>query len=267
MGNFETSVFASGSWQNGEGTDGRLRIAVHDSDFATVDYRPVAGSSGRFYLGFQPRDYFEDPAASDPVDLQAESSRFSQWASAVLGTNIAATELLVLMAPAGVEDPLDVVVEDTLVRLLNRLGMPLPTWLATEGPFVDTDLAAQEPGRDWAEIARDVAGFLKEMTSREYLLVTYDIGLRDYSVYGQFAINEGNFQCEIVSEQFLPADVWPINDTYLRHSGWSAPENGNPNWSMRQDQAERAADSVLTAMRSGLGCADSQLIKMNFGRF
>lgn len=232
-----------------------------------MDYRPVPGSSGRFYLGFQPRDYFEDPAASAPVDLQAESSGFSQWASAVLGTDIAATELLALMAPEGVEDPMDVVVEDTLVRLLNLLGMPMPTWLAPEGPFVETALAGQEPGRDWAEIARELAGSLEEMTSLEYLLVIYDIGLSEYSVYGQFAINEGNFQCEVVSEQFLPADVWPINDGYLRHSGWSAPENGNPNWSMRQDKPERAADSVLTAMRSGLGCTDPQLISLTVGRF
>ncbi|POH71687.1 TY-Chap domain-containing protein [Arthrobacter glacialis] len=267
MGNFETLVFASGSWKNEEGTDWRLRISVHDSDFATVDYRPVAGSSGRFFLGFQPRDYFEDPAASDPVDLQAESFGFSQWASSVLGTNLAATELLALMAPEGVEDPMDVVVEDTLVRLLNLLGMPMPTWLAPEGPFAETELATHEPGRDWAEIARELACFLKGMTSRRYLLVTYDIGLRDYSVYGQFAINEGNFQCEVVSEQFLPAAVWPINDGYLRHGGWSSPENGNPNWSMRQDQPERAADSVLSALRSGLGCTDPQLISLTFGRF
>nr|WP_186760787.1 hypothetical protein [Arthrobacter alpinus] len=105
------------------------------------------------------------------------------------------------------------------------------------------------------------------MTSLEYLLVIYDIGLSEYSVYGQFAINEGNFQCEVVSEQFVPADVWPINDGCLRHSGWSAPENGNPNWSMRQDKPEQAADSVLTAMRSGLGCTDPQLISLTVGRF
>lgn len=267
MGNFESSVFAAGSWKNGEGTDWQLRISVHDSDFATVDYRPVAGSSGRFYLGVQPRDYFEDLTTSDPVDLQLESSEFSQWASAVLGTKIAATDLLALMAPEGVEDPLDDFVEDTLVRLLNLLGMPLPTWLATETPFVETELNTQEPRTDWPVIALDIARALGEMTSREYLLVTYDIGHRDHSVYGQFAINEGNFQCEVVSEQFLPADVWTINDGYLRQSGWSAPENGNPNWTMRQEQAEIAASSVLNGMRSGLGCTDPQLINVSIGRF
>lgn len=267
MGNFETSVFASGSWKNGEGTDWRLRISVHDSDFATVDYRPVAGSSGRFYLGFQPRDYFEDPTTSDPVDLQAESSGLSQWASVVLGTNVTSTELLALMAPECVEDPLDDFVEDTLVRLLNRLGMPLPTWLATETPFTETELNTQEPSRDWPVIALDVVRELGGMTSHEYLLVTYDIGHRDYSVYGQFAINEGNFQCEVVSEKFLPSDVWTINDVYLRQSGWSAPVNGSPNWTMCQEQAEIAAGSVLNAMRSGLGCTDPQLIDVSLGRF
>jgi hypothetical protein len=34
----------------------QLRITVHDSDIATVDYQPSECASGRFYLGFQPRD-------------------------------------------------------------------------------------------------------------------------------------------------------------------------------------------------------------------
>ena len=58
-------------------------ISVHDSDIATVGYRPSECATGRFYLGFQPRDYFEDPTASDPVDLRAEAECFSVWASTV----------------------------------------------------------------------------------------------------------------------------------------------------------------------------------------
>lgn len=130
MGNFETSVYESGAWTDDEAADEwKLRISVHDSDIATVDYRPSACASGRFFLGFQPRDYFEDPAASDPVDLPAEAVCFSVWASNVAGVDVPAEELMAMMAAEDVVEPEDVFVEETVIRLLARLGLPLPAWL------------------------------------------------------------------------------------------------------------------------------------------
>ncbi|SDP16146.1 hypothetical protein SAMN04487914_104159 [Arthrobacter sp. ok909] len=130
MGNFETSVYESGSWTDDEAADEwKLRISVHDSAIATVDYRPSECASGRFYLGFQPRDYFEDPAASDPVDLPAEAACFSVWASTVAGADVPAEELMAMMAAEDVVEPEDVFVEETVIRLLARLGLPLPAWL------------------------------------------------------------------------------------------------------------------------------------------
>ncbi|QOT19318.1 hypothetical protein [Paenarthrobacter sp. YJN-5] len=131
MGNFETSVYNSGLWSGNEAVDGwQLRLSVHDSDIATIDYRPHEGASGRFYLGFQPRDYFENPDASEPVDLVAESERFSAWVTEVAGLAVPAEELRAFMAVEAVEEPEDTFVEDTVVRLLGRLSIPLPEWLA-----------------------------------------------------------------------------------------------------------------------------------------
>ena len=130
MGNFETSVYESGAWTDDETADEwKLRISVHDSDIATVDYRPSECASGRFFLGFQPLDYFEDPAASDPVDLPAEAACFSIWASTVAGVDVPAEELMAMMAAEDVVEPEDVFVEETVIRLLARLGLPLPAWL------------------------------------------------------------------------------------------------------------------------------------------
>lgn len=131
MGIFETSVYRAGSWAgNEESDDWLLRISVHDSDIATIDYRSDEGASGRFYLGFQPRDYFDNPDASEPVDLVAVSNSFSSWASREVGTAVSPEELRAFMASEAVEEPDDIFVEDTVVRLLERLGIPLPKWLA-----------------------------------------------------------------------------------------------------------------------------------------
>lgn len=134
MGNFESSVFRSGLWLDSNGqTDWDLRVSVHDSDIATIEYQPSGSASGRFYLGFQPRDYFNDPDDHDPVDLAAESEGFSQWAAIVLGRRISTEEVRAMMAEDEVDEPVDTFVEDTVARLLARLDMPLPPWLQS-GP-------------------------------------------------------------------------------------------------------------------------------------
>ena len=267
LGNFETSVFASGGWKNGESSDWQLRISVHDSSFAAVDYRLDSVVAGRFYLGFQPRDYFEDPSARDPVDLAVESSRFSRWASIVLGTEVDPSDLLSMMAAEDIAEPADVFVEDTVVRLLDRLRMPLPAWLQSQGFMSHGEPAEQGIEKEWANVTASMTRDLETMAGRHYLLVTYDIGRHDYSVYGQFALNDLTFQCEVVSDRFLPADVWPIDRPYLLSNGWSAPDQRNPNWSQLQIGPEEAAVSVLTAMRMGLGCSDPRLFSWSLGTF
>lgn len=107
-----------------------VRLSVHDSDIATIDYRPHEGAAGRLYLGFQPRDYFENPDASAQVDLVAESESFSAWAAAVAGVKVHAQELRAFMVVEAVEEPEDTFVEHTVVRLLGLLNVPLPEWLA-----------------------------------------------------------------------------------------------------------------------------------------
>jgi hypothetical protein len=57
-----------------------LSIDVHDSDIATVDYRPAPETAGRFFLGTEPRIYFEDEAASEPLDRNAEAQGLAHWA-------------------------------------------------------------------------------------------------------------------------------------------------------------------------------------------
>lgn len=114
---------------NGVDDEWQLRISVHDSDIATVEYQPSGRATGRFYMGFQPRDYYEDPMASDPVDLIAESECFSDWASTVVGKEISAEEVRVMMADDDVVEPEDTFVEETVNRLLTRLDLPLPPWL------------------------------------------------------------------------------------------------------------------------------------------
>jgi hypothetical protein len=137
VGYFGTFIFRDGQWQQRSGAGPELVVDVHDSDIATIDYRPAPPGLGRFYLGAQPRDFFADPEASEPVDVPAEVDAFVGWAEQILGRAPQPDELRPLVAEDGTAQPeddgQDDRVEDTVVRLLDLLGLPVPEELAEAG--------------------------------------------------------------------------------------------------------------------------------------
>jgi hypothetical protein len=133
VGYFGTFIFRDGQWQQRSGAGPELVVDVHDSDIATIDYRPAPPGLGRFYLGAQPRDFFADPEASQPVDVPAEVDAFVGWAEQTLGRAPEPDELRPLVAEDGTAQPEDDAVEDTVVRLLDLLGLPVPEELAEAG--------------------------------------------------------------------------------------------------------------------------------------
>ena len=65
MGLFATLAYSDGRWTRGRPTAVPfLLVDVHDGDVATVDYRFADASGGRFYLGWEPRIYFDEPDAA-----------------------------------------------------------------------------------------------------------------------------------------------------------------------------------------------------------
>src|SRR3954451_14119798 len=111
MGFFGTFVYADGVWNQDNDappTGASLRVDIHDSDIAQIDYRPARTGLGRFYLGYEPAIYFEDPSASQPVDRQAEAAGFSKWVDEVVGRAVAHEEILPLLADPGGAEPEEV---------------------------------------------------------------------------------------------------------------------------------------------------------------
>lgn len=134
MGSFGTYRFDGQRWT---ATDGpptgdpappgpHLTVEVYDSDYATVTYQPADGAAGACYLGFQPRDYFEDPAESPEVDLDAEAQGLVTWADQHMGAAPDLAAVRGLLAEEAVDEPLDVFVEVTVGRLCSALGLPMP---------------------------------------------------------------------------------------------------------------------------------------------
>jgi len=132
LGFFGKFLYADGGWTFHE--DGvsdppvgaaYLGVDIHDSDIATVDFRPAEMGSGRFYLGYPPSDYFENESAGDPIDAEAAVKGLTTWAQQTLGRTIDPGEGRPLLADSG-RDPDDDFVEETVGRLIEILGLPWP---------------------------------------------------------------------------------------------------------------------------------------------
>jgi hypothetical protein len=126
VGYFGTFIYRDGEWRDRADGMPELVVDIHDSDIATVDYRPAPPGLGRFYLGIQPRDFFADPDASRPLDVPAEVDGFVGWASRTLGRAPHPEDVRDLVAEDGETVPDDDFVEDTVARLIQLLGLPLP---------------------------------------------------------------------------------------------------------------------------------------------
>jgi hypothetical protein len=126
---FGTFAYSGGRWSRGRPTAVPfLLLDVHDSDVATIDYRAADASGGRFYLGYEPRFYFDEADAGVPVDTQAEAEGFTRWVREAEGRDVDPDEVRPLLASPTGTPPEDETVEITVERLLRLAGLPAPDW-------------------------------------------------------------------------------------------------------------------------------------------
>jgi hypothetical protein len=129
VGLFGKFAYSAGRWSSdGPTAVPFLIVDVHDSRIATVDYRAADATGGRFFLGYEPRIYFEEPDAGAPVDTVAEADGFARWVLEAEGRAVDPAEVQRLMAAPDGAPPEDEVVEDTVVRLAALAGLPAPDW-------------------------------------------------------------------------------------------------------------------------------------------
>jgi hypothetical protein len=129
VGLFGQFAYSEGRWTRGRPTAVPfLLIDVHDSRIATVDYRFADATGGRFYLGYEPRTYFEEPDTADPVDTGQEAAGFARWMREAQDDEVDPADVQALMAAPDGAPPRDEQVELTVDRLLKLVGVPGVPW-------------------------------------------------------------------------------------------------------------------------------------------
>jgi len=129
VGLFATLAYSDGRWTRGRPTAVPfLVVDVHDSDIATVDYRFADATGGRFFLGYEPRVYFEEPDAAPPVDAPTEAAGFARWVREAADREVDAGDVQRLMAAPDGAPPAGELVEETVDRLVALAGLPAVDW-------------------------------------------------------------------------------------------------------------------------------------------
>jgi len=88
--------------------------------------------------------------------------------------------------------------------------------------------------------------------------------------YAQAAREPSGWYLEVVSEFYLPRDVWPIDELALRREGWLPPADVEENWWMRLDGSaslHEVARHLVDGLAQGRCCAGDGELSISIGTF
>lgn len=121
---------------------------------------------------------------------------------------------------------------------------------------------------DWARAGERVSDVLANMPWNSFLSIDYgDESDGPRRPYAQANPSADGVWCEIVSEEFLPADEWPIETDYLLRNGWCAPDEEVPNWHKQGVPPLEAGHQLLEGLARGRFCHDPQKVRWHSGDF
>lgn len=120
----------------------------------------------------------------------------------------------------------------------------------------------------WARAGELINEVLRTMPWNSFLSIQYGDGADGRpQPYAQITPGPDGAWCEIVSEQFLQPDDWPIYPEHLLEHGWSKPDVEVPNWYKEAVPLEDAGHVTLEGLRNGRSCYDADELRWHTGSF
>jgi len=120
----------------------------------------------------------------------------------------------------------------------------------------------------WTELADEICSALSRLRPGRFLIVQYDAeGKWDPRPYAQCAPEVDSWYCEVVSQNYLGAERWPIDELALRRMGWLLPDLETANWWRDADSAEASGRLLVEGLRQGRLCTDPELFSWSVGSF
>jgi hypothetical protein len=120
----------------------------------------------------------------------------------------------------------------------------------------------------WNELAGEVGAALARLRPGRFLLIEYHAqGTWDPRPYAQCAREVDSWYCEVVSQNYLGASTWPIDELAMRRTGWLLPDDETANWWRNAETAEQAAELLVDGLRHGRLCPDPEAFAWSVGTF
>lgn len=149
------------------------------------------------------------------------------------------------------------------------IGAAMPPEVEDEfDGIVDMYKAENSLEEGWARAGELVSEVLANMPWNSFLSIQYgDNAEGRMQPYAQASPSADGVWCEIVSEEYLPADQWPIRTEDLIRDGWSAPDSDVPNWHKEGVPPIEAGHQILEGLRDGRCCDDPTKLRWHAGEF
>ena len=113
----------------------------------------------------------------------------------------------------------------------------------------------------WHAGAAALAEEIRWLKDGDFVMIEYGESTDDaIAPYAQVALDGDGYWCEIVSNDYLPGDTWPLHGDWLKEAGWDAPDADCPNWHSLRTGSQAVAAAVLDGMRNGRACSDVRLL-------
>lgn len=118
----------------------------------------------------------------------------------------------------------------------------------------------------WEDLAEELRSALTSLPWNHVLTVEYETGNTggDFP-YAQALTGPGGVGVLLVSEDYLPAIAWPIDEDYLVETGWEQPTDEQPNWARTRLTVDEALEAVVGGLRHGRGCPDPYRFRWGSG--
>jgi len=109
----------------------------------------------------------------------------------------------------------------------------------------------------WTDLIDQVQSCLERTGRHQFVLVEYDGALLGGpDPYAQAALIDVSWHCEVVSARYLMPGRWPLNELWLKSSGWSLSALAGANWFRSASTAANAAIMLVDGLRLGRQCPE-----------
>lgn len=172
-------------------------------------------------------------------------------------------------AAAGRDRPSVIAIRRHFGAWESVIGAVMPPDVEDEFPGIVKHLREESAVEErWARAGKLVSEVLSTMPWNSFLSIDYgDEADGPNRPYAQANPSADGVWCEIVSEEFLSGDQWPIDIDYLVRNGWSAPDEEVPNWHKQCVPPLEAGHQLLEGLAYGRSCRDPQKVRWHSGEF